>query len=319
MSQIVIFHKHCLDGSMAAAIAHDALHARHPHTPIELYPATYGDGPPDVTGKHVTVVDFSFPRPALEAMAAKAASLIVLDHHKTAAAELAGLPYAVFDMTRSGAGIVWDHYHPDTPRPIAVTHIEDRDLWKFAHEYTRPFCTCVQQDLEKFDEVEKVHQMRLLMELRENTESYRTVVETGFLLHEHLEGQIRNMCEYVYHVDLLGTPCAVLNAPGLFASEAGNYLVGQYDRPACVWYSDGTEVKLMFRSRDDLPDVSVIAKAFGGGGHRNAAGCRVSPHFLTEIGIQTPASEVQALEEAGLPGIRVWDVKDGEMPPGVAP
>ena len=37
------------------------------------------------------------------------------------------------------------------------------------------------------------------------------------------------------------------------------------------------------RSRPGGPDVSAIAKMWGGGGHKNAAGYRLSPYFLSEI------------------------------------
>ena len=35
-----------------------------------------------------------------------------------------------------------------------------------------------------------------------------------------------------------------------------------------------------FRSHKDGPDVSKLAKRYGGGGHVHAAGCSMSPHVL---------------------------------------
>src|SRR6185436_20001219 len=50
-------------------------------------------------------------------------------------ADLVGLPFCVFDMDRSGAGLTWDHLAAagDSPsqRPRLVDIIEDRDLWRF--------------------------------------------------------------------------------------------------------------------------------------------------------------------------------------------
>ena len=48
-------------------------------------------------------VDFSYSRPILETMAAETKNLLILDHHITAEQSLAGLPYAYFDMKKSGA------------------------------------------------------------------------------------------------------------------------------------------------------------------------------------------------------------------------
>lgn len=42
-------------------------------------------------------------------------------------------------------------------------------------------------------------------------------------------------------------------------------------------------VSLSFRSMDNLIDMSKVAVALGGGGHRNAAACEVSSKILSNI------------------------------------
>lgn len=66
------------------------------------------------------------------------------------------------------------------------------------------------------------------------------------------------------------------NAPAHLSSELGHQLAIQSGTFGLVWHQakDG-RVRCSFRSNGDY-DVSAIAKAFGGGGHRNAAGCEVS-------------------------------------------
>ena len=54
------------------------------------------------------IVDFSYPRAIMERLPL---DTVVLDHHKTAEANCAGLlnlPFLTFDMNRSGAGLAWD-------------------------------------------------------------------------------------------------------------------------------------------------------------------------------------------------------------------
>jgi nanoRNase/pAp phosphatase (c-di-AMP/oligoRNAs hydrolase) len=48
--------------------------------------------------------------------------------------------------------------------------------------------------------------------------------------------------------------------------------------PVLAWSWDGKRCNFYcsLRSRDDGPDVSEIAKRFGGGGHEHAAGFRCS-------------------------------------------
>jgi oligoribonuclease NrnB/cAMP/cGMP phosphodiesterase (DHH superfamily) len=122
MSVLVIYHGNCTDGFTAAWVAARALGA------TELYPAEYGKEPPYelARGRQVYVVDFSYPRERLERLRATCKSLVVLDHHKTAEADLRGLDYCTFDMNRSGAVLAWDHFHREEPRPWLVDYVEDR-------------------------------------------------------------------------------------------------------------------------------------------------------------------------------------------------
>jgi hypothetical protein len=111
---LVIYHGKCPDGMTAAWAVRKALGEG------DYVPANHGDAPPDVAGRDVVIVDFSYRRAIMEAMFAEAKSLLVLDHHKSAEAELADLPFATFDMGRSGAGMAWDWFHPGQPRPALV-------------------------------------------------------------------------------------------------------------------------------------------------------------------------------------------------------
>jgi len=57
---------------------------------LEFHAGVYQNPPPDVTGKDVILVDFSYKRPILDEMKSKAASILILDHHKTAMEDLQG-------------------------------------------------------------------------------------------------------------------------------------------------------------------------------------------------------------------------------------
>jgi oligoribonuclease NrnB/cAMP/cGMP phosphodiesterase (DHH superfamily) len=129
-----IYHGNCADGFGAAWVVRKALGE------IDFHPGKYQEPPPDVTGKDVVMVDFSYKRPVLLEMAEKANSILILDHHKTAAEDLLDLPANVtakFDMGRSGAMLTWEHFFPGEAPPPLLLHIEDRDLWRFALQNTR--------------------------------------------------------------------------------------------------------------------------------------------------------------------------------------
>lgn len=80
---LVIYHAACNDGFTAAWAAWKVVGDR-----AEFHKRQYGEDPPDVRGKNVAIVDFSFPRKVLEQMAKDANSLVVLDHHRSAKKDL---------------------------------------------------------------------------------------------------------------------------------------------------------------------------------------------------------------------------------------
>src|SRR4051812_40401811 len=94
---LVIYHAGCKDGWTAAWIAHNAFEGD-----CDLVSAHHGHPPPDVAGRDVYVLDFSYKRPVMQDLLASAARVCVLDHHKTAQAELAYLCDGSAEEFRSG-------------------------------------------------------------------------------------------------------------------------------------------------------------------------------------------------------------------------
>lgn len=78
----------------------------------------------------------------------------------------------------------------------------------------------------------------------------------------------------------------VANCPYKFASEVGNLLAKLSGTFGATYYHDKDDVvRFSLRSIGDY-DVSAVAKLFGGGGHRNAAGFSISnPSSLNEKGV----------------------------------
>ncbi len=65
----------------------------------------------------------------------------------------------------------------------------------------------------------------------------------------------------------------VANIPYTLTSDAGNLMAraDSHKVAACYWDTPNGRV-FSLRSTQDGPDVSLIAKSYGGGGHKNAAG-----------------------------------------------
>jgi len=261
MTILCIYHGNCADGFGAAWVVRQAL------PDADFYAGTYQTPPPDVTGRQVVMVDFSYKRPVLLDMAAKAESILILDHHKSAAEDLVDLPdnvMAVFDMEFSGAMLAWQHFFPGTVPPRLIEHIQDRDLWRFAIPGTREIMSSVFSYPYEFDVWDQLI-TRDIATLQSEGMAIDRKFQKDML--ELLKGMTRRMV-------IGGISVPVANLPYTFSSEAGHLMAQGEPFAACYWDTPNGRV-FSLRSSDVGQDVSAVAKLYGGGGHRNAAGFSV--------------------------------------------
>lgn len=259
---ICIYHGNCADGFGAAWVVHQALGE------IDFHPGAYQQPPPDVTGKRVVMVDFSYKRPVLLEMAKQADSILILDHHKTAAEDLADLPdnvTAIFDMDRSGAMLAWQHYFPDEEPPALLLHIEDRDLWRFALPGTREIQACLFSHPYDFGVWDKLI----------DSDTYDLRADGEAIERKHHKDIAELLDVTTRHMVIGGHRVPVANLPYTMSSDAGHQLCEGNPFAACYWDTPEGRV-FSLRSSDEGIDVSEIAKQYGGGGHRNASGFKVS-------------------------------------------
>lgn len=279
MNLLVIYHGNCADGFTAAW----AIWRKYPDA--EYHAGFYGSEPPDVKDKVVVIVDFSYKKPVLEEMAKSAKSILILDHHKTAAEDLAGYPepphledhygwlpehgvYAMFDMKRSGARIAWDYFHGTTPGSL-IKHVEDRDLWRFSMEQTRAFQANVFSYEYTFENWDKIY-----MCCGDDFNYWNFIRQGEAIERKHFKDieELLKLCKRTMLIAGYAVPAASL--PYTMSSDAGHIMAKDNRFAACYW--DTPEKRIFsLRSTDDGMDVSQIAAQFGGGGHRNAAGFQV--------------------------------------------
>lgn len=272
---ICIYHDHCDDGFAAAFAVY--LHSGNEN--IEFVPCSYGDAPPDVTGKSVLVVDFSFKRDVLLDMAAKAKCVVVLDHHKTAKEDLQGLPrveledaeqvhsglWVHFDMNKSGCRLAWEFMFGDFDKaPVWMHCIEDRDLWRFDLPHTKVMHAAIRSFPRKFEVWKSFNDATLSAE--------------GAAIRRYIDRVVNSIADNAFKDEIGGYIVPVANCSADFSSEVAHELLNRNeDAPfvACVHVSKEGYINASLRSTDDRLDVSEIAKEYGGGGHRNAAGFRM--------------------------------------------
>lgn len=259
---LVVYHGNCPDGVVALWVA-DRFWSGIRHGKLDAIPGVYGQQPDleSMRGRDVVFLDFSHKRPAMEQVIDVAESVTILDHHKTAEQELVGLPHCLFDMDRSGAGIAWD-VMMDHDRPWIVEYTEDHDLYRHKLPHWEEVLVARSVYPLTVEQVEAFHGMQAKQLVFEGTSmlKYRNAL---------IEQATRHRPRAV--IGGHSVPCVFNNIPSII-SEIGHRLAQSEPFSATIQELDDGTLVYSLRSTGDGLDVSEIAKQYGGGGHRNAAG-----------------------------------------------
>jgi uncharacterized protein len=305
MKRYVLYHGNCPDGFGAAYSAWLRF-----ESDAEYIPVSYGKPMPDmITGEctEVYILDFSFPTREIERLITSHDRVVVLDHHHTAKLELESMaeeynsePYLIrFDMAKSGAVLAWEYFHPNIPVPEFMLYLQDRDLWKFCLPMSREVSAAVRSypyDFQKWREITglvhqgQIHELPgiLLDDLKKQGIACRRLEQQQVenMTKHHRWAYLNTINKTISFTEKLdpggnGEPpvpittiiMPVANAT-VFFSDVGERLLQMYPSIECAAYytvrSDGN-LQWGLRSRKSF-DCSAVAKVFGGGGHKQAAG-----------------------------------------------
>ena len=258
METVVIYHGNCTDGFCSAYLARMAI------PDAAFFPAQYNnlENIPDVRGKQVFILDFSYPKKVLLLMQELANSLVVLDHHKTAQEDLQDLDFCIFDLNRSGASLTKDFFFPDISYDFwLVDYIEDRDLWLHKLPNTHEINAAIfsyPYDFASWD---------LLW-----TKSPEDLVNEGTAILRFQAKIVEAAVTNSQEITLQGHRVLVANSHTMQSDIAG---ILATDRPFGVVWSQKADgrIKYSLRSTPGIGiDVAKIAQLYGGGGHKHAAG-----------------------------------------------
>lgn len=276
MKPLVIYHGNCADGFGSAWCFH-----HHDPQGYEFHPGVYQNDPPDVEGRDVFMVDFSYKRPVVESMLKRARSMTLIDHHKTAIDDLqplldVGQLRGLVDIEHSGAMLTWQWlFGADTPAPELIRHVEDRDLWRFALANTREIQANVFSHPYDFAVWDQLMSAPL-----------QDLISDGRAIERKHFKDIRELLPLCTRTMLIwGHLVPVANMPYTMSSDAAKILAQGHPFAGC--YYDGTDYRI-FSLRSQAPhgmDVSEIARNYGGGGHRHASGFRVALNQLRDLGL----------------------------------
>ena len=305
MKNYILYHGNCPDGFGAALAFWEAYGDKAAYIPVN-----YGQPLPEMElgqDTNVFIVDFSYSRSILKDLSRLVNQLVVLDHHKTAQADLAGLeeelqaeqalgdPHIIrFDMDHSGVVMAWMYLHPSVSMPVEdvcplfFRYLEDRDLWRFKLPKSKEVSAAMR--LYPFDfeiwnglvnQIPKLmDQGEIALKLTDNMVEAmcknRRWASIGVSKFNGLSTGPITMCMMRgiqgESSDLVCYSVPVANATVAF-SEVGQKLLEL--NPECdfaLYYFDRADKRQWgIRARAGY-DATPIAKAFGGGGHPGACG-----------------------------------------------
>jgi hypothetical protein len=284
-----------------------------------VFLSVVGGARPDpwlVDGREVVYIGVAPSAAVLRQVAAAAASLTLLDHHRSAAERFAALagagnpPEVVFDEGRSGAQLAWDWAH-GAPRPAVVDYIADRALWRFRQPSSRAICRALATELHAAG-------FAALDALRRDPPSRRTRVRGALYLRQ--EAQYVEQAAAAARRGFVrawraegGPPAAfrvvATNSP-LLQSEVAEAILRRAAPEvdfALVWHvaPGGREVWASLRTAREDPELARVAAAVlgassGGGGPRAAGfvvpGADISAVLAPEwrAGRARPAPKIEA-------------------------
>ncbi len=270
------FHKTDLDGHCSGAIV------KKKHPACEMIGVDYNDKIADFNIRYaetIFVVDFSFGEADMLWLQDNT-GLHWIDHHKTSidwAFETKFLASSgqSLEIGKAGCELTWDYLFPDEPMPKAVRLLGRYDVWDHEDPDVLPFQWGMRGIKNTLPDSRiwstfipwDVFSQNIIEKMIEQTIEYGKIV---------LEYQVQQDEIYAkgmsFEVDFEGYRAIVINRSftnsKLFDSV---YDEEKHDLMINYGYKPKQYRVSLYTSKPDV-DVSAIAKKYGGGGHKGAAG-----------------------------------------------
>lgn len=287
------YHSADLDGHCSGAIV------KFFHPECELYPINYGQDFPwnkIVPKEKVFMVDFSLQPFADMERLATLADLIWIDHHQTAINDYEnelrqnGLPIA--GIQRSGTGaceLVWEYFSKD-PCPFAVQLLSEYDVWNHTDKRTLPFQYGLRLQ-ETYPNTTKAMSLWKVLFRANNDFVFQVIHQGGTILEYEAQTNAKFCKAYAFETLMPAYPMllagpAPADVPPTLRAICINKGFTNSKVFDSVWNPEKYDLMITF-CRLPLPkkqwtvslysdklnvNCGAVAKSFGGGGHKGAAG-----------------------------------------------
>lgn len=316
MKYIILYHKNCPDGYGAALALYKKFNLRDiiydkekdilydPEKKVFFIPSNHDTQfrrLKDILEKYnnekfiLYSVDFYTDKLLEIAEDEKIEKIYIYDHHKTTKERLKkGIPEKIkekivlfFDQDKSGATLTWEKVIGKVPE--IMKYIEDRDIWKWSIKDSDKVLTYLDTEIfnTKFpDEIFK-ELIKLTDNFLKEKEKYKSL---GKAMLDFKKATIFKICSNLhYTIFPKGEKLYSVNSP-VFRSEIGDVLSKVLKDVICIYTiyptEEGTFILASLRSKNEK--ARDLAEKYGGGGHPNAAGCKIP---LSQISFESLSEE----------------------------
>jgi len=281
------YHSADLDGHCSGAIV------KYKYPECETIGVNYGDTFPwDRINKGETVFMVDFCLQPFEDMERlnSICKLVWIDHHKSAIEEAKKRNFVarggqVLEVGKAACELCWEYLFPDKRMPFGVKLVGRYDVWDLKYcQDVLPFQYGMRihnTDLDTYTQGLSVVWNKVF---KNDTDFLDKCIKNGRTILRYIEKENKKYVEqYCFETEINGIPAIAVNK-GLANSQLFDSIWDIEKYPiviAFVWRGDKWTVSLYTIEETGI-DVSEIAKSYGGGGHKCAAGfqCKELPFKL---------------------------------------
>lgn len=289
MKVLIVYHKVDLDGVFSAAVAKMKYESR--GYECVLYPWTYGDSMDGIEEKVagdidiLTLVDLSFPdneRKLLEFNLLCPYGAVWIDHHATAIEQCRDLNICgKREIGTAACELTWKYMFPNRDVPLLIQYLSAYDVWN--------------KDRFEWDDVMAVqYAMRGRVGLNVKSaqnylEYYRNetnelqlsfmdgLIKEGASILGYLSRKNKSECEiYSFEAEFMGFKAICMNTLDFNSTTFESvWDPNKYDLMLPFAVKSNGKVRCSLYTTKPEINCGEIAKALGGGGHRQAAGFEI--------------------------------------------
>ena len=337
MNTYIIYHgTGCSDGLTSAAIfdhwinKHDFQNKEKYHFIAGHFQMT-AEELPDFTESVVYFLDFSFKKDLFKHVLTTASKTFLIDHHKSAYQELKEFiensdKYnlkVIFDLNECGSSLTWMYLFPNTPLPLVIKHIKDRDIWIWREDKSKEYLSYLDLVPLTLQDYKTHYNMVLNLVSTDFFLYYDKAIKLGDILMKQKINLVKPTIENVRYLSLINfcdlfeisykdilnyeliephidvdnilwriEGACIVNTPSLFVNDVSEALIDNGDSYLLIGYTfahDG--IRFSVRSHRYINSI-VVAKLINdkAGGHPKSSGAFVNWHDWNNIHIkqQTP-------------------------------